>query len=194
MTTKLLIACALEKELTALKARLKGDYQFLVTGLGAQKTYHTLKKYLSGARPSLLLFTGTAGQLNPSLRLGQVVFPAEWCFQHGPCFSADIRLANTLKKQGWVIEGRGLTVRFPVLKKKSRVLLFRKFGALACDMESAAALQVATEYQLSCLAPKIISDTANFGMSKFWTEFENNMNRLAQYLEELLEFLLLHKP
>ena len=194
MTTKLLIACALEKELAALKGRLKGDCQFLATGLGAQKTYYTLKKHLRGARPSILLFTGTAGQLDPSLRLGQIVFPAEWCFQRGPCFSADIRLASILKKQGWTIEGRGLTVRSPVLKKKSRELLFRKFGALACDMESAAALQVATEHQLSCLAPKIISDTANSGMIKFWTEFENNMNLLAQYLEELLKFLPLHKP
>ena len=189
MSTELLIACALEKELDILRDRLEVECQFLATGLGTERTRRTLERRFKCERPSLFLFTGTAGQLATSLQLGQVVFPVEWCFQSGSCFAADPQLTDVLRKQGWQISGRGLTVSFPVLRAKTRLSLHQGSGALVCDMESAVALQAASRYRIPSLAPKVISDTAHHPISTYWTEFENNMERLAKYLERLLECL-----
>ena len=90
---ELLIACALKKELKALRERLRLKCHFIVTGVGFQKTVASLENYFQRERrPSFFVFTGTAGQLDPSLEIGEIVFPEEWCIQGGPCFSADEKL------------------------------------------------------------------------------------------------------
>ena len=189
--SELLVACALKQESTALQGRLQVDCRFLVTGLGAHRTRKSLESTFQSEPPSLLIFTGTAGQLDPSLGLGQVVFPEEWCLKDGSCFPADADLTSMLREgDGWEIEGRGLTVSTAVLRAKSRLALYRKFGARICDMESAFALQVASRYGVPCLAPKIVSDTAQSGMSIFWREFDSNMDQLAKYLDNLIASII----
>ena len=184
---ELLIACALKKELTALRGRLQVDCRFLVTGLGARRTRTNLEKSFQSNLPSLLIFTGTAGQLDPSLRIGQVIFPEEWCLKDGSCFPADPELTAMLRGSGgWEIAGRGLTVSTAVLRARSRLVLYRKSGARICDMESAVALEVASRHKVPCLAPKVVSDTAQSGIGAFWREFDSNMEQLAQYLNKLV--------
>ena len=188
--SELLIACALKQESTALRERLQVGCRFLVTGLGAHRTQRSLETTFQSEPPSLLIFTGTAGQLDPSLRIGQVIFPQQWCLEDGSCFPADAELTSMLRDGGgWEIEGRGLTVFTAVLRAKSRLALYRKFGARICDMESAFALQVASRYGVPCLAPKIVSDTAQSGISVFWREFDSNMDQLAKYLDKLVAAL-----
>ncbi|MDA2926877.1 hypothetical protein MYX78_06535 [Acidobacteria bacterium AH-259-G07] len=182
----ILIACALRKELSALRGHLQVECRFLVTGPGAKRTRTKLDKIFQSELPSLFVFTGTAGQLDPSLRMGEVILPEEWCLKDGSCFPADPDLTDKLRKHGWDVSGRGLTVSVPVVRAKSRLSLYRKSGALICDMESAAALQVASRYRVPSLAPKIVSDTSDSGVRAFWSEFDNNMDRLARYLEELI--------
>ena len=189
--SELLVACALKQESTALQGRLQVDCRFLVTGLGAHRTRKSLESAFQSEPPSLLIFTGTAGQLDPSLGLGQVVFPQEWCLKDGSCFPADAELTSLLREgDGWEIEGCGLTVSTAVLRAKSRLALYRKFGARICDMESAFALQVASRYGVPCLAPKIVSDTAQSGISVFWREFDSNMDQLAKYLDNLIASII----
>ena len=188
--SELLIACALKQESTALQERLQVDCRFLVTGLGAHRTRKSLENTFQSEPPSLLIFTGTAGQLDPSLGLGKVVFPEEWRLKDGSCFPADAELTSLLREgDGWEIEGCGLTVSTAVLRAKSRLALYQQFGARICDMESAFALQVASRYGVPCLAPKIVSDTAQSGISVFWRKFDSNMDQLAQYLDKLIASL-----
>lgn len=186
---ELLIACALKKELKALRKRLQLKCHFIVTGVGFQKTVASLENYFQRERrPAFFVFTGTAGQLDPSLEIGEIVLPEEWCIQDGPCFSVDEKLVAELRQYGWKIEGRGLTVARPVLKAKSRMLLHQQSKALVCDMESAGALQVARKYDIPSVAPKVISDTANSGVRAFRDEFDNNIDRLADYLEKFIRY------
>ncbi len=188
--SELLIACALKQEATALQGRLQVDCHFSVTGLGSRRTRRSLENTFQSKLPSLLIFTGTAGQLDPSLEIGQVVFPQKWCLKDGSCFPADAELTSMLREEdGWEIEGCGLTVSSPVLRAKSRLALYQKLGARICDMESAIALQVASQYGVPCLAPKIVSDTAQSGISAFWKEFDSNMDQLAKYLDRLVACL-----
>ena len=185
----LLIACALRKELKALRKRLQLKCRFLVTGVGSRKTATSLENCFRSERPDFLVFTGTAGQLDPSLEIGEVILPEEWCFQDGLCFPADGELVAGLRQQGWEVSGRGLTVSTPVLRAKSRLSLHQKSGALICDMESAGALEVARKYQIPSVAPKIVSDTASSGVRAFWTKFDSNIDRLADYLARLIRCL-----
>ncbi len=173
-----------------MQERLQVDCRFLVTGLGAHRTRKSLEVTLQSELPSLLIFTGTAGQLDPILRIGQVVFPQEWCLEDGSCFPADAELTSILRDgDGWEIEGRGLTVATAVVRARSRRALYGKSGARICDMESAIALQVASRHGVPCLAPKIVSDTAQSGISAFWREFDSNMDQLAKYLDRLIASL-----
>jgi nucleoside phosphorylase len=189
-TPELLIACALKKESSALRGRLGLDCQFLVTGLGARRTSQSLQKQFESHVPSLLIFTGTAGQLDPALELGEVVLPEEWCLEDGACFSMDAEIISALRESGNVkISGRGLTVSTPVVRAKSRRALYQKHGAHICDMESAIALKLANKHAVPCLAPKIVSDTAGSGLSAFWKSFDSNMDVLAGYVENLVRVM-----
>jgi len=185
----MLVAGAMEREVSTLQSLLKCDCLFLVTGVGTSKTERSLHQYFRSKLPSCLIFTGNAGQLDPTLQLGQVVLPEEWCLEDGSCFRVNRGLAERLRKQNWKFSRRGITVSTPVLRKKSRLSLHERWGAQICDMESAAAIKVALAYGVPCLAPKIVSDTADSGIRAFWSRFEEHMMELAGYLDRLITLI-----
>lgn len=67
--------------------------------------------------------------------------------------------------------------------------LHRETGAVICDMESAAAMMIADTYGIPCLAPKIVSDTAESGMLAFYRHFGRNIEALGKRLQELINCL-----
>jgi nucleoside phosphorylase len=184
-----LVACALKKETRALRARFGEGTDFLTTGLGTDRTLATLERVLDESRPALLLFTGMGGQLDPTLDLGDFVVPAQWLFESGTVFPVDELITAELRAQGWEIRDAGLTVRTPVVKEKERLRFYRETGARICDMESAAAMMIARSYGVPCLAPKVVSDTADSGMLSFYRNFDRNMGALGAQLERLLPLL-----
>ncbi len=181
-----LIACALQREVATLRQHLRANCEFVVTGVGARRTRAQLEKHFRAQAPSLFIFTGTAGQLDPALTMGQVVCPEAWCRKSGDCFPSDTELVERLRGLGWEIAGRGLTVSFPVVRAQSRRKLHQRFGACICDLEAAAALEVAAAFQIPCLAPKVVSDTSASGLPAFWSHFDANLRARAKYLDRLL--------
>jgi len=163
--------------------------RFLATGLGVDRTLRSLEGLLETWKPSCLVFTGMAGQLDPTVELGDVILPEQWQLESGTQFSVDPTLVQQLRNAGWEIAGSGLTVSTPVATRKKRLHLFEKTGARVCDMESAAAMMIAASYQIPCLAPKIVSDTADSGFLAFYRHFDRNIGLLAEYLDEFLKSL-----
>ena len=53
-------------------------------------------------------------------------------------------------------------------------------------MESAAAMMIAAHYKIPCLAPKVVSDTAESGLLAFYRYFDQNVSLLADYLDLLI--------
>ena len=45
-----------------------------------------LERRVRRCRPSAIIFGGTAGQLDPGVKLGTVIFPERWCFGDGRCY------------------------------------------------------------------------------------------------------------
>lgn len=184
-----LVACALKKEAEGLRENIESDYRSLVTGLGSDRTMKCLEKTFDRKPPPLMIFTGMAGQLHPDLELAEFIFPVSWQFESGTSFSSDATLIECLRQKGWEIQGVGVTVRRPVVREKARLKLHRKTGGLICDMESAAALMVATAFSVPCLCPKLISDTPDSGMLAFYRYFDRNIKLLAERIEVLLRDL-----
>jgi nucleoside phosphorylase len=185
----LLLACALKKEAKALTKELKTDYPVLVTGLGTDRTLKTLEEAFDKRKPSLLLFSGMAGQLSPEINLGEFVFPAVWRFESGTEFRVMDALRDPLAERGWQIGGAGITVRKPVVRGAQRRRLHGETGALICDMECAAAMMIAETYGIPCLAPKVVSDTAESGMLAFYRHFGKNIETLGKRLQALIACL-----
>ncbi len=194
MHRNLLIACSLKKEAVVLRAALESKYHIERTGLGPDRTLKHLEKYFEQAKPSALIFTGVAGQLNPDFQLGQIVYPEAWCLESGTRFDVDQNLKERLLEKGIPIKETGITVRKPVVREKNRLRLFEETKASLCDMESAAAMMIAKSYGIPVIAPKIISDTGKSGMLDFYRHFDKNMQqmaeatvKLARIMSELLE-------
>lgn len=181
----LLVACALKKEVKALRSKLGDRHRYAVTGLGTDPTSRNLAKALCDLRPHVVLFTGMAGQLRESVQLSQICFPRRWRMESGIEFEIPEEMTAYLAEKGWDIRGTGLTVQAPVVKKEARDRLFQETGAEICDMESAAAMMVCAAHSIPCVAPKIVSDTADSGMLAFYRRFDENMLRLTEFLGPL---------
>lgn len=179
----------MKKEAEGLRRHLIRGIEVQVTGIGARRTQSDLQEFFHRQRPSLLIFTGTAGQLDPALELGEIVFPEAWRVEGGPVYSCHPGLVERLRERGWKVSGLGLTVSSPVIRPHKRRELFERTGARICDMEAAVTLEVAARHQVPVLAPKIVADTASSGIFAFWSRLDANLKLLAAYLEELLAAL-----
>ncbi len=194
----ILVACALKRECSALRRELAAPNQagsppayrldFLVTGIGLSRTQKSLLEYFHHGepKPSLMIFTGTAGQLDPSLQMGETVCPCSWVLNTGEEYEVTGSVAGRLRSCGVEVSGRGLTVLRPVLRARSRAQYFKDAGARICDMEAAGALRIASLCGVPCIAPKVVSDTGDASFLAFWAHFDRNMTRLAEYLGAIL--------
>ncbi len=186
---QILIACALREELNVLRGCLPENLQFLRTGLGWKCSRRRLQQRIRQSRPSAIIFGGTAGQLDPRIELGTVIFPERWCFGDGRCYEQSSELIPFLAARGFPAQGVGLTVSRPVLRKDRRLRLHEQSSALLCDMESAGILALAQELRVSTLALKVVSDTADSGIAGYWREFNSNMERLGKYLHKMIRVI-----
>ena len=190
MPKNLLIGCALKKEAAELRKKLGFNYPIEITGLGPDRTLRNLEESFERLKPDALIFTGVAGQLNPECELGQILYPETWCLESGTRFSVEPRFKSLLVERGIPIEGTGITIRKPVVREDARLKLHAKTGASICDMESAAAMMIASSFGIPCIAPKIISDTSRSGMLGFYLHFARNMEKMARETAALAEIMV----
>lgn len=184
---KTLIACALKKEAQALREHLTTNSTLISTGLGTDRTLRSLQRHFERSKPSLVIFTGMAGQLDPTLDLGDLVIPECWRFETGNEFEVSPPLVEGLRSKGWDIGGRGVTVRVPIVRQAHRLRIFQETGARICDMESAAVLMICRSFELPCVCAKVISDTADSGMLAFYRHFQRNVQILGEKIDQLVE-------
>lgn len=184
---QILVACALGPETRQLKRITQAPVDWLTTGLGTRRTRRTLDQHLASQRVDLLLFTGTAGQLNPEIPLGRTVFPETWLEQDsGHSFPCHPDTLEKLAEGGLVPTGTGLTVSTPVATHTARLQLHQSTSADICDMEATAALAAALAAGVPAAAFKVVSDTGDRALLHYFRTFRTCMRQLAGDLEQVV--------
>jgi nucleoside phosphorylase len=183
-----LIACPMQKEASALASALAGR-RVLATGLRIRRTVPALLKAFRSDLPSLLVFTGSAGQLDLKLEMGDIVLPERWRLGDGPGFEADPSTIARLRTEGVETCAWGLTLERAVMKADQRDALFRSTQARIYDSVTAAVMRVAQTSEVPCIAPKIVASTVNSGLMTFWNRLDRHILPLAAYLNRLLGIL-----
>lgn len=134
-----------------------------VTGMGAVRATAGAQALCTAGAQALLSF-GMAGGLDPALRAGAIVLPAEVITLQGAAFATAApwraQLEQAVGRSVGVSCGRLLTSEAPVVSPAAKAALLRECGAVAVDMESAAVARVAGAAALPFMAVRAVIDAA----------------------------------
>ena len=179
----------MNKEAEALQKCIGSSVEVTATGVGVRRSVPFLLRVFRESRPSLLIFTGSASQLDMTLHMSDIVMPREWCFENGRCTACDAGFLKRVQSSGWPTVARGISLDRPVLKAAQRESLFESTGGVVYDSVSAAVLRAAHTEGVPFLAPKIVSHTVGSGLTTFWNRLDRNIAPLGEYLSKLLELV-----
>lgn len=165
------VVCALRSEARHLGRTLAGqpgleslpDGPLLaVTGAGLAAAAAGAERLIAAGATSLLSW-GMAGGLDPQLRAGDLLLPAEISGPEGQVLASDARwraqLTATLSALQPRACGRLVSARAPVTTAAAKAALWRA-GASAVDMESSAVAALCAGHRLPFIAVRAIIDEA----------------------------------
>jgi adenosylhomocysteine nucleosidase len=134
-----------------------------VTGVGAAATEAALRRLLEGpAAPPVVVAAGFCGGVRPGHQVGDLVLASEVADLFGNVWPATWPAGGTAIAAG---RGRLLTVPALVSDPAEKRRLRQAHGALAVDMESAAAARLCHEYRVPFAALRAVSDGAETALS-----------------------------
>jgi len=141
-----------------------GDGTLLaVSGMGAAAAGQGARALVAAGARALISW-GMAGGLDPTLEAGAIFLPGEVISADGASFPTTghwrQRLSTALAAYHPVTSGKLLTSREAIGSAADKANTFRKTGAAAVDMESAAVAEVAKAHGLPLLVVRVIVDTA----------------------------------
>jgi nucleoside phosphorylase len=122
----------------------------LITGMGRSNARKALRRHLTADKPDRVISCGFAGALDPTLKVGDIVFDA----------------AQSPGLDRVIVEAGGRPARFccvdtVVCKASEKRLLRDSTGADAVDMESDALSEVCREANLEFAIVRVVSDCAD---------------------------------
>lgn len=188
--SRICIACPMRKEAEALSECLGPRQEVVASGLGIKRTLPFLLKRFRSEPPALLIFTGSASQLDLSLEMGDVVLPERWQIENGPSFSCHGPTIEILRAAGFATCELGISLSQPVMKAGQRQQLLEETRASIYDSVTAAVLRVAETSEVPCIAPKIVAGTVKSGLMTFWSDLDHHIDPLASYLHKTIEVLV----
>lgn len=150
------------------RVRLRDGSLVQVGGIGAQAAAGCALE-LVAAGVTALASWGLAGGLDPALRPGTTVLPAEVVSRNGKVWSTSRQWCQRLQTlagsapgaSGILVGGRLLTSPRVIESVADKAEVFRATGAAAVDMESLAIAQVAAMHGLPFIAVRVIIDAAD---------------------------------
>ena len=152
MTTHRILVCfALKEEAAPFRKIAAGKLgvSILLTGIGQKNAEKSVRDFLAGNSPELVLTCGFAGGLKPDLKIGDVFFLTTYSDLDKSLCQAGARPAQFF-----------CTDRIAVTAAEKKQL-FEKNGAWAVEMESGAIQDICHERGIPCATVRVISDTAN---------------------------------
>ncbi len=147
------------------KRRLQDGHEqlWLQCGVGPERAAEGARWLLDQGAESLCLF-GVSGGLDPRLESGDLVVAEAVCDENGNRYPTTV--AEWAANRNGVHLGSILTLHAPVLGPKEKQQAFRRFGALAVDMESVAVARAALEAGRPCRILRAICDPARRTLAK----------------------------
>ena len=141
----------------------------MCSGVGAEKAL-SAARWLVDEGAAALAVLGVSGGLDPALKAGDLVV-AETVLENGragrsgswntDAAGADL-LYTALSAEGLPVKrGAVMSADRAALSTERKIALYRKSGALAVDMESAAVARVASEKGLPLIVLRAVCDTAD---------------------------------
>jgi adenosylhomocysteine nucleosidase len=157
------IIAALELESRILTAAARSSAASVhVSGPGRERAAAAARHAISQGARALVAF-GLAGGLEPGIRCGSVLLPANIIGAAGE-FTADApwrgRWRDVLDGQVPLVEGPLVSADAVLTTPEAKAALARRTGAVAVDMESAGVAEAAAAAGLPFLALRAIADTA----------------------------------
>lgn len=149
---KVLVCFAVKEEAAAFRKSFENSstVQILVTGMGEKNSERALWKTLKKCSPALVLTCGFAGALNPTLKIGDVVFDED----AGAC------LGDALIEAGAQRGGFCCTTRVATTAAE-KAELRRETKADAVEMESRSIRAICRKKKIPSATIRVISDTAH---------------------------------
>jgi adenosylhomocysteine nucleosidase len=151
-----------------------GQILVVVTGMGAAATKRALDQVLPLA-PRRIISAGFCGALVPELAVGALIQPDEIIEPDGSTWPVSGDCARTVG-----LGGRLVTVSAPVFRPEERQRL-RALGAIAVDMESAAAARICHEAGIAFDCLRAVSDDSETPISAaLWSALQGERVRLMR--------------
>jgi adenosylhomocysteine nucleosidase len=176
----ILVCFPLKEEATPFRkvAADKSGISILLTGIGRKNAERSVREFLAGNSPNLVLTCGFAGGLNPDLKLGDVVFEIFPPSSRGD--EAQIKIGNQSEPPSAFAPLRrdahvgGYEKLIAAGAKPAKIFcadriattaaekkkLRAETGADAVEMESGALHAVCRERGIPCITVRVVSDTA----------------------------------
>ena len=158
----------------------------LHTGVGETSARSCLTRFLSDHRPGLLISSGFAGGLDPSLPIGALVV-AENFSSLAPLDLARLFFHNSRS----VFFGGLTTQSVPAESVSSKRALSSETGALAVDMETAAIAGFCKAASIPFLSVRAVSDTALQPLPLSFSIWFDSVEQKAR-VSSLLLYLVAH--
>ena len=202
---KIAIITAMDKEISLLRKLETSDVFVTASGIGKVAAALKTAEIIHNHHPDLIINSGVAGGLSPSLEIGDVVCGTEvsyhdvWCGEPNlygqvqgfpPCYQSSSRFLpylNANVKKGLIVSGDKF-----ISSPEGQADILKHFpDALAVDMESAAVAQTCYIYHTPCLILRLISDTPGVEhhqkqYDRFWeTAAEKSFANLKEILFKL---------
>ena len=142
---------------------LKGRRLALIlSGAGRRSAARAAEALITGHRPGWVLSAGFAGGLSPKLKRHDVLVADHLADTAGNQVSIDLELDPApLAAAPGVHVGRLLTADRVIRLPDEKRSLFRRYDALAVDMESFAVAEACRRRQVRFLAVRVINDTVD---------------------------------
>jgi adenosylhomocysteine nucleosidase len=167
MSAPVLVCFAFEAEAKPFRKLIRNrtDVRVLVTGMGRRNTERAIESALNAERPARVFTCGIAGGLDPTLRIGDIVFQTR-----------DEEIAGKLRRAG--AKARAITCETRVaITAAEKAALRERTKADAVEMESACIQEACAQQQIACATVRAISDAANdelpLDMNLLWTGGKN---------------------
>jgi adenosylhomocysteine nucleosidase len=164
MSNPVLVCFALESEARPFRKliRNRDDVRVLRTGMARRNTERAIESELNRYTPSRVFTCGVAGALDPSLRIGDLVYSA-----------SEPETAEKLRNAGAKVGVFTCTDKVAITCAE-KAELRQRTNADAVEMESAFIQSACARRKIQCATVRAISDTANddlpIDINRVWTK------------------------